>query len=95
MADVTATDIKRLEDKLDRLADGMSRLILIDERQVLQSSRVEKLELRLSLAEDAGRKTEARVTSWVQRGVGVWAAVVVGWSVWQVVHPLLAAAAAR
>lgn len=95
MLDVTTGDIQRLETKLDRLAEGMTRLILIDERQVLQFGRMEKLENRLIAAETAGRSTETRLTAWVQRGIGVWGAVVVFWSAWQalqVLRPLLALA---
>lgn len=95
MLDVTVGDIRRLEGKLDKLAEGMTRLILIDERQVLQFGRMEKLENRLIVAEKAGRDTETRLTAWVQRGIGVWGAVVMLWSTWQAfqaLRPLLALA---
>lgn len=88
--DVTAGDIKRLEDKLDRLADGMTRLILIDERQVLQFGRMEKLENRLHAVEEHTRIADARLTAWVQRGVGGWAAIAAVWTGWQLLHPALA-----
>lgn len=56
----------RLERKLDKLTDAVSKLILLEERQITQASRLTAVEIKQSA-------TEKKVDQWINRGVGMWA----------------------
>jgi hypothetical protein len=67
------SDLQRLEDKVDRLTDAVTKLIILEERQNAQAVRLDSLErneekLYLSLLE-----TDKKVDKWVNRGFGAWA----------------------
>lgn len=64
--EMNISDLSRLEKKLDKLTDAVSKLILLEERQVNQASRLSVVETRLD-------STEKRVDQWVNRGIGMWA----------------------
>lgn len=73
---VTRADLERMESKLDKMADGIARLILIEDRQSSQIARTDKLENRVSLLEAAYQTEKARVSRWINRGIGAWAVAV-------------------
>ena len=70
-------DILRLEAKVDKLTDAVMRLVLIEERQTTQGERIGACETKIAVTEAAITKTDRKVDQWVNRGVGVWLAAVV------------------
>lgn len=70
-------DFQRLENKVDKLTDAVMRLVLIEERQTTQGERIGACETKLAVNEAAIAKTERKVDQWVNRGVGVWLAAMV------------------
>jgi len=70
-------DFQRLEAKVDKLTDAVMRLVLIEERQTTQGERIGACETKLAVTEAAITKTDRKVDQWVNRGVGVWLAAVV------------------
>jgi hypothetical protein len=70
-------DFQRLEAKVDKLTDAVMRLVLIEERQTTQGERIGACETKLAVNEAAITKTDRKVDQWVNRGVGVWLAAVV------------------
>lgn len=74
---VSSEDFKRLEGKVDKLADAIQRLILIEERQTTQGERIGKCESAIAVNEATIQKVDTKVERWVNRGIGVWAVAVV------------------
>lgn len=74
----------RIEDKLDRLTEAVTKLVLIDERQIRQGERIGKLEEMHSEEVLARVTLEKKVDMWINRGIGIWlfASSLVG--LWQV-----------
>jgi hypothetical protein len=70
-------DFLRLENKVDKLTDAVMRLVLIEERQTTQGERIGACETKLAVNEAAITKTDRKVDQWVNRGVGVWLAAMV------------------
>lgn len=58
---------------MDQLTDAVSKLILIEERQMTQAHRISDVEARQDESEKAQRATDAKVERWINRGVGIWA----------------------
>jgi len=74
---VSKDDFSRLEGKVDKLADAIQRLILIEERQTMQGERIGKCESALAVQESTIYRVDSKVERWVNRGIGVWAVAVV------------------
>jgi hypothetical protein len=70
-------DFQRLEAKVDKLTDAVMRLVLIEERQTTQGERIGACETKLAVNEAAITKTDRKVDQWINRGVGVWLAAMV------------------
>jgi hypothetical protein len=70
----TDSDFLRLENKVDKLTDAVMRLVLIEERQTTQGERIGACEAKIQVNESAIAKTEKKVDQWVNRGIGVWLA---------------------
>lgn len=68
------SDFQRLEAKVDKLTDAVMRLVLIEERQTTQGERIGACEAKLAVNEAAIAKTDRKVDQWVNRGIGVWLA---------------------
>jgi hypothetical protein len=69
-------EFERLERKVDTLLDAVTKLVLFEERQTVQSSAISRLTERLDIIERS-------LDKWIQRGIGAWAIVLVGWTVLQ------------
>lgn len=67
-------DMQRLESKVDRLTDAVQRLILIEERQTTQGERIGKCETAIAVNEGVLHRIDRKVDMWVNRGIGVWVA---------------------
>ena len=70
-----------LEAKIDRLSDAVTKLVLIDERQIIQGQRVGKIEedigkLRLELLQH-----ERTVSKWINFMWGAWVVTGIGWAI--------------
>lgn len=74
---VSNEDFKRLEGKVDKLADAIQRLILIEERQTTQGERIGKCESAIAVNDSMIHRVDGKVERWVNRGIGVWALAVV------------------
>lgn len=73
---VSQEDFKRLEAKVDKLTDAVSKLILFEERQATQGERIGKCETKLAVVEQSVSRVDTKVERWVNRGIGVWALAV-------------------
>ena len=66
-------DLKRIESKVDKLTDAVTRLILVEERQAAQGVRIGSLEQKsIELNRDI-IDVDRKVDRWVNMGVGAWA----------------------
>lgn len=70
-------DFRRIESKVDKLTDAVTRLILLEERQTNQGERIGSVEARSSVLENGLQRTDRKVDQWINRGLGVWIAVAV------------------
>lgn len=68
-------DFRRIESKVDKLTDAVTRLILLEERQTNQGERIGSVEARSSVLENGLQRTDRKVDQWINRGLGVWIAV--------------------
>jgi hypothetical protein len=80
---MTDDDFKRLESKVDKLTDAVGKLILFEERQANQGARIGAVEAQLSVQESMLHRTDRKIDQWVNRGMGVWAAAAVVFSLVQ------------
>jgi hypothetical protein len=65
-------DFRRLEGKVDKLADAVMKLVLVEERLANQGERIGRVEQRVVAVETAVGRTDKTVQMWVNRGIGVW-----------------------
>lgn len=71
---MTDDDFKRLEAKVDKLTDAVSKLILFEERQATQGERIGAVEAKVAIHESSILRTDRKVDQWVNRGIGIWLA---------------------
>lgn len=69
---MTDDDFKRLESKVDKLTEAVTRLVLVEERLSNQGERIGRVEQRISVTEVAHTKLDNKVERWINRGIGVW-----------------------
>ena len=69
---MTDDDFKRLEGKVDKLADAVTKLVLVEERQANQGERIGRVEQRVAAVETSSSKLDKKVEMWINRGIGVW-----------------------
>jgi anti-sigma-K factor RskA len=74
---MTDDDFRRLEGKVDKMADAVMKLVLVEERQANQGERIGRVEQRLAAVETATNKTDRTLQMWINRGIGVWGVAVV------------------
>lgn len=72
MTDFGPQDLRRLEDKVDKLAEAIQRLIVIEERQSTQGERIGKAEAALAVHDTRIQHIDRKMEMWVNRGIGVW-----------------------
>lgn len=82
---MTDDDFKRLENKVDKLTDAVGKLILFEERQATQGERIGAVELKAAAYEATLLRVDRKVDQWVNRGIGVWAAAAIVFSLIQYV----------
>lgn len=69
---MTDDDFRRLEGKVDKLAEAITKLVLVEERQANQGERIGRVEQRVASVETATAKTDRTLQMWINRGIGVW-----------------------
>ena len=69
---MTDDDFRRLEGKVDKLSDAVTKLVLVEERLSNQGERIGRVEQRVSANETHTQKLDRRLEMWVNRGIGVW-----------------------
>ena len=74
---MTDDDFKRLESKVDKLTEAVTRLVLVEERLSNQGERIGRVEQRVAAVETAASKTDRMVQMWINRGIGGWGLAVV------------------
>lgn len=67
----------RLEAKLDQLTEAVAKLVLLEERQINQASRLTAAEKDIEELEKAQRTAEKKVDQLINRGVGMWMVICV------------------
>jgi len=78
MADpATSIDMQRLERRVDDLILKVEKVILIEERQAAQGIRIGVLEQRMAADELVTQVLEKTLSSWINRGIGVWIAAAI------------------
>jgi hypothetical protein len=77
MNSFSTEDFRRLETKVDKLHDAISKLILFEERQATQGERLGQCEFKIIALEARQTTTDAQVEKWINRGIGAWAVAVV------------------
>jgi hypothetical protein len=80
---MTDDDFRRLEGKVDKLAEAVTKLVLVEERQANQGERIGKVEQKVASLETAHNKLDRTTQMWINRGVGVWALAVALFSILQ------------
>ena len=74
---MTDDDFRRLEEKVDRLTDAVTRLMIFEERQSTQGERLTLLDARVVAIDAAAHKLERKVDQWINLGRGAWALALV------------------
>lgn len=77
MQPATKEDVIRLEETVRDLASAVKQMILIDERQKVQGERIGKLEKDNAALTKEVELLQRKVDSWINRGIGAWAVVVI------------------
>jgi uncharacterized coiled-coil protein SlyX len=70
---ISPADLRRIEEKVDKLTDAVMRLVLVEERQANQGQRIGAVEQRVASTETSIGKVDSKVDKWINRGIGVWA----------------------
>lgn len=81
-------DLKRIENKVDKLTDAVTRLILVEERQTAQARRLTDLEINMGYFEKDLHVLDKKVDKWISMGTGAWAVVVTVFAVIQLLVKL-------
>jgi uncharacterized protein with von Willebrand factor type A (vWA) domain len=71
----TKEDVKRLEDGLSKLTEMMGQLIRIEERQTQHADVIRTHGQDIEYLKREGRATREELAKWINRGVGLWAAL--------------------
>lgn len=62
--------LERLESKVEKLTDAVTKLVLIEERQLTQGQRIGALEDRMTTAEAQGAELRRNFDSWLNKAIG-------------------------
>lgn len=73
---VNRDDFVRLVGKVENIEAELKTIILLQERQINQGERIGTLEQRVAADEAITAKIDRQLTSWINRGIGVWSLAV-------------------
>jgi hypothetical protein len=68
-------DTIRLEAKIDKLTEAVTKLVLIDERQIHQGQRLGKVEEDIAALRLEHEKLDRKVEKWINFGYGVYGTI--------------------
>lgn len=74
-----------IENKIDKLSEAVTRLVLIDERQITQGGRLGKLEEEHAKLQARYQLLDAKVERWINMGIGAWAVMTLVFVLWQAI----------
>lgn len=69
---ISTVDFARLEKKMDRMADAIGKLVLVEERQSNQKVEIAELHKDVEANRVAIERTDRLLQQWIQRGIGAW-----------------------
>lgn len=81
-ATTSGDQLVRLETKVDKIAETLNKLVVVEERQSTMSREVEDLKDQLEDMQKELRETADRLNKWIYIGQGAWGVVVAGWTFW-------------
>lgn len=70
MDTVTPADFLRLETKLDKMADAIGKLVLVEERQITQTVRINGHDIEIAALKVEMQKTNDRVSKFMNQLTG-------------------------
>lgn len=73
--------INRLETKVDKLAEALQELIVLNERQMQQQDKINQQEQDIKSIKDRQIELEMKVNTWIQRGIGAWAVIAAAYAI--------------
>jgi hypothetical protein len=76
------TDFARLESKVDKMAEAINKLVVLEERLVNQGARIGQVEQSITAITVAHNNLKEKVDAWINRGIGIWAIVLVAWTIY-------------
>lgn len=86
MTPVSANDFDRLEGTVNKIAEAVSRLVLLEERQSVQRLDFERLREEMDVERAERLTVQQKLDKWVNRGVGAWGVVVAAFTVLTAVY---------
>lgn len=87
MEPATSEDLRRIESRIDALTSAVTQLVRVEERQLNHAELIRQTSAKLEAISVLQTATEKKLDSWINRGVGVWAIVVVGWTIYLGIRP--------
>ena len=78
---VTPADFVRLEGKMDKMADAVEKLVLIEERQNNQTAKIEKMDGLIESLQASNARLHSRLDKFIYIGVGAWSILVGGFEI--------------
>lgn len=70
METVSPADFNRLENKLDKMAEAVSKLVLVEERQSNQTTRIDKHDIALETMQNTITRLHARLDKYTYLATG-------------------------
>lgn len=80
---MTNDDFSRLEAKVDKLGEAITKLVLVEERMANQGHRIGNCEQKLMGINVRIDEVDKKVDQWLNRGIGVWGLAVVAFAIVQ------------
>lgn len=80
---MTNDDFLRLEAKVDKLGEAVTKLVLVEERMANQGHRIGNVEQKLMGVSVRIDEIDKKVDQWLNRGIGVWGLAVAAFAVIQ------------
>lgn len=71
---------RRIEAQLAELTQAVTTLVRVEERQAQQQRRLDVLEANDAQQAKATSELKAELSAWVNRGIGLWGAVMALWA---------------
>ena len=86
---ISRQDFERVEKKIDEMAAAVVKLILVEERQTTQGKRIGDNETAIATLLVKFESLDKKLDQWVNRGIGVWAVVLILYALFSKFYPLV------